>query len=135
MKRSAEYLILAVAPLAATLLATPRIAAAQDTAAGKAAFSQCQACHAVGAGAKNKSGPELNGLDGRQAGAAQGYQYSPAMKNAGFAWDQTSFAAFIADPRGKVPGNKMVTAGIKDQAQIANLWAYLSHFGADGNST
>jgi cytochrome c len=64
-------------------------------------------------------GPELNGLAGRQAGTAEGYQYSPAGKNAGFAWDQTSFAAFIANPRGKIPGNKMVFAGIKDETEIA----------------
>lgn len=79
-------------------------------------------------------GPELNGLAGRQAGTAEGYQYSPAGKNAGFAWDQTSFAAFIANPRGKIPGNKMVFAGIKDETEIANLWAYLSHFNVDGSS-
>jgi cytochrome c len=43
-----------------------------------------------------------------------------------------SFAAFI--PRGKIPGNKMVFAGIKDETEIANLWAYLSHFNVDGSS-
>jgi cytochrome c2 len=43
------------------------------------------------------------------------------VKNAGFAWDETSFAAFIANPRGKIPGNKMVFAGIKDEIEIANL--------------
>src|SRR6266403_1874897 len=95
---------------------------------------QCQACHAVGPGAKNKLGPELNGLVGRRTGAAGGYQYSPAVKNAGFVWDGTSFAAFIANPRGKIPGNKMVFAGIKDETEIANLWTYLSHFNVDGSS-
>jgi hypothetical protein len=59
-------------------------------------------------------------LVGRKAGAAAGYQYSPALKTAGFAWDQTSFAAFIVDPRGKIPGNKMVFAGIKNQTEIAH---------------
>jgi hypothetical protein len=44
-------------------------------------------------------------------------------KNAGFAWDQTSFAAFITNPRGKIPGNKVVFAGIRDETEIANLWA------------
>ncbi len=129
MKRLATYPI-----FAAALLAVPGIAAAQDSAAGKTSFAKCQVCHAVGAGAKNKLGPELNGLAGRKAGTAAGYQYSPAMKNAGFAWDQTSFAAFIANPRGKIPGNKMVFAGIKDETEIANLWAYLSHFNVDGSS-
>jgi cytochrome c len=119
---------------AGALFAVPGIAAAQDLAAGETSFRKCQACHAVGVGAKNKLGPELNGLVGRQAGSTEGYQYSPAVKNAGFAWDLTSFNAFIANPRGKIPGNKMVFAGIKDETEIANLWAYLSNFNVDGSS-
>ena len=73
-------------------------------------------------------------MDWLGAKPGRGYQYSPARKNAGFAWDQTSFAAFIANPRGKIPGNKMVFAGIKDETEIANLWACLSHFNVDGSS-
>ena len=119
---------------AGACLAVPGIAAAQDLAAGEASFHKCQACHAVGVGAKNKLGPELNGLVGRKAGTAAGYQYSPAVKNAGFAWDQTSFAAYISNPRGKIPGNKMVFAGVKNETEIANLWTYLSHFNVDGSS-
>ena len=130
MKRLAAYFI-----LAGVLFAVPGIGAAEDLAAGDASLHRwCQACHAVGVGAKNKLGPELNGLVGRQAGTAGGYQYSPAAKNAGFVWDRTSFAAFIANPRGKIPGNKMVFAGIKNETEVANLWTYLSHFNVDGSS-
>jgi cytochrome c len=120
--------------LAAAVLSEAGAAEAQDSAAGKAAFGKCQACHAVGAGAKNKLGPELNGLADRKAGAVAGYQYSPAMKSSGFAWDQSSFADFMKNPRTKVPGNKMAFAGMKDQAEIASLWAYLTRFNADGSS-
>src|SRR5258708_26342073 len=129
VKRLAAYFMFAGA-----LFAVPGVAAARDLAAGEAFFRKCQACHAVGVGAKNKLGPELNGLVGRKAGAAASYQYSPALKTAGFAWDQTNFDAFIADSRGKVPGNKMVFAGIKNQTEIANLWAYLTNFNVDGSS-
>jgi cytochrome c2 len=64
---------------AGVLFAVPGIAAAQDLAAGEASFhNKCRAYHAVGVGAKNTLGPGLNGLVGRQAGTAEGYQYSPA---------------------------------------------------------
>src|SRR6266853_6781019 len=120
MKGAAFYVILTAARLAES-----DAAPAQDSAADKAVFGKCQACHAVGTGAKNKLGPELNGLAGRKAGAAAGYQYSPALKNAGFAWDQSSFSDFLQNPRTKVPGNKMAFAGMKDKGEIASLWAYL----------
>ena len=126
--------IVSLAVFAVAIFSGTDVAIAQDSAAGEAAFTKCQACHAVGAGAKNKIGPVLNGLDGRAAAGAAGYQYSPAMKNAGFTWDQASFAAFMQNPRTKVPNNKMAFAGMKDLSEIANLWAYLSQFKADGTS-
>src|SRR5712672_352906 len=129
MKGAAFYVI-----LTAALLAESDTAPAQDSAADKAVFGKCQACHAVGPGAKNKLGPELNGLAGRQASAAAGYQHSPALKSAGFTWDQSTFADFMQNPRTKVPGNKMAFAGMRDQSEIARLWAYLSHFNVDGSS-
>ena len=134
MKEKATYIVLTsaiVTGVAAAALAGAAVA--QDAAAGQASFAKCQVCHAVGPGAKNKLGPELNGLAGRQAGAAAGYQYSPALKSAGFTWDQSTFADFMQNPRTKVPGNKMVFAGMKDQAEIAGLWAYLLQFNADGS--
>ena len=136
MKEKATYTVIAAAIAAgagAAILAWAASAAAQDSVAGKASFAKCQACHAVGPGAKNKLGPELNGLAGRKAGAAAGYQYSPALKNAGFAWDQSSFSDFLQNPRTKVPGNKMAFVGMKDKAEVASLWAYLQQFNADGN--
>ncbi len=63
--------------IGATLLATSVAGAmAQDVPGGEAAFRKCQPCHDVGETAKNKLGPELNGLDGRKAGTAEGYAYS-----------------------------------------------------------
>ena len=137
MKKKATRIVLAsaiVAGAAAAPLAGAGAAVAQDAATGHASFAKCQACHAVGPGAKNKLGPELNGLADRQAGATAGYQYSPALKSAGFTWDQSTFADFMQNPRTKVPGNKIAFAGMRDQSEIASLWAYLSHFNADGSS-
>ena len=136
MKERPTHIVIAAAIAAGTgaaILAWAASAAAQDSVAGKASFAKCQACHAVGQGAKNKLGPELNGLAGRQAGAAPGYQYSPAFKSARFTWNQSNFADFMQNPRTKVPGNKMAFLGMKDQEEIANLWVYLQQFNVDGN--
>jgi cytochrome c len=105
----------------------------QDAAAGEAVFRQCLPCHSVGEGAKNKVGPELNGLDGRTAGSVEGYSYSDANKGSGITWNEENFKRYIKDPRGVIPGTRMVFAGVKSQKQIDDLWAYLKQFSADGS--
>ena len=107
-------------------------AQAQDLAAGETSFKKCFACHAVGEGAKNKVGPVLNGIDGRNAGTVQGYNYSDANKKSGITWNEAAFLEYIKDPRAKVPGTKMVFAGIKNETEAKSLWAYLKQFGPDG---
>ena len=116
--------------LAASTL--PSLAYAQDIAAGKSSFNKCLACHAVGENTKNKVGPELNGLNGRKAGAAPGYSYSDANKNSGLTWDEATFKDYIKDPKAKIPGTKMAFAGIKKETEINDLWAFLAQYGADG---
>jgi len=122
---------LAMAVLAAVAIAPT--APAQDAAAGEQVFKKCRPCHAVGPGAKNKVGPELNGLDGRHSGSAPGYSYSAANKKSGITWNEATFKEYIKDPRGKIPGTKMIFPGIKKENDITNLWAYLKQFGPDGN--
>ena len=106
---------------------------AQDMAKGQAAFRICMACHSIGPGAKNKIGPELNGLDGRKAGAVAAFNYSDANKNSGIVWNEANFKEYIKDPRAKVPGTKMILAGIKNEQEVNDLWAYIKQFDAEGN--
>jgi cytochrome c len=101
---------------------------AQDAASGEKVFLQCKACHQVGPTAKNAVGPILNGLFGRAAGQVEGYNYSPANKNSGIKWDDATFADYIKDPKAKIPGTKMVFAGVKDEAKVKDLIAYLHQF-------
>ena len=108
-------------------------AAAQDVAAGARIFKQCIACHAVGPGAKNKVGPELNGLFGRHSGAVAGFSYSEANKHSGIVWDEAVFRDYIRAPRARIPGTKMVFPGLKDEQQITDLIAYLAQFDEAGN--
>ena len=115
-----------------TSLATASSALAQDAAAGKTSFNKCLACHAIGEGAKNKVGPELNGLNGRKSGTVEGYSYSDANKNSGITWSEAVFKEYIKDPKAKIPGTKMAFAGIKNENEVNNLWAYVSSFDKDG---
>lgn len=107
-------------------------ARAHDAAAGEISFKKCQLCHAIGDGAKNKVGPQLNGLNGRAAGTAADYSFSEATKNSGVTWNEGSFTDFIKDPRGRLPGTKMPFAGIKNATEIGDLWSYVAQFDAKG---
>lgn len=123
---------LAAAPLALLAIGLSAPAQAQDAAAGERIFNQCRACHQVGETAKNGVGPHLNGLFGRKAGSVEGYSYSNAYKALDKVWAKDNFTTYIKDPRAVTPGTKMVYAGLKDEAQIANLIAFLEQYGADG---
>ena len=113
-------------------LATTSTALAQDVAVGKSSFNKCLACHAIGEGAKNKVGPELNGLDGRKSGTAEGYSYSDANKNSGITWNEAEFKEYIRDPKAKIPNTKMTFAGIKNDKEVNDLWAFISQYDKDG---
>jgi cytochrome c len=119
--------------IACVLIGGTASALAQDLANGENSFKKCLPCHAVGADAKNKVGPLLNGLDGRKSGTIEGYNYTDANKNSGITWDDKTFAEYITDPRTKIPGTKMVFAGIKNEKERADLWAYLKQFDAKGD--
>jgi len=124
--------LVALAMTAAASTAISSKAMAQDAAAGKTSFNKCLACHAIGEGAKNKVGPELNGLNGRKSGTAPDYSYSDANKNSGITWDEATFKEYIKDPKAKIPGTKMAFAGIKNETEINNLWTFVSQFDKDG---
>jgi cytochrome c len=124
--------VLTRALLVAAAFAATSPAAAQDIAAGERSWNKCRACHQVGETAKNGVGPHLNGLFGRHTGEVEGYSYSAANKSANLTWDEAIFADYIKDPRAKIPGTKMVFAGIKNEKEIADLTAFLKQFGKDG---
>ncbi len=107
-------------------------AQAQDAAAGEVVFKKCMACHKVGETAKNSVGPVLNGVIGRKSGTVEGFNYSEANKNSGLTWDEATFADYIKNPRAKIPGTKMVFAGLSNEKDIQDILAYLKSFAADG---
>ena len=139
MKRLAKLLslapalafVLALAVSAFDLVATTSAARAQDADAGKSVFNKCMPCHSIGEGATNKVGPVLNGLDGRKAGTTN-YPYSDANKNSGITWSEAEFKDYIRSPRAKIPNTKMAFVGLTNDKDIADIWAYISQFKADG---
>ena len=108
---------------AALALLLPVSAQAQDAAAGEKAFAPCKACHAFG---KNGVGPDLKGVVGRKAGSHEGYNYSAAVKGSGVTWDEANLKEWLKDPKAKIPGNKMVYPGLKDDKKLNDLIAYLA---------
>jgi cytochrome c len=119
---------------AAVCVASVGAAGAQDLAAGATSFKKCAPCHDVGPTAKNKVGPVLNGLDGRKSGSVAGYSYSDANKGSGITWNDASFLEYIKDPKAKIPNTKMTFAGIKNEDEAKNLWAYLKQYDVDGKT-
>ena len=107
-------------------------ASAQDAAAGEKVFGVCKACHQIGETAKNNVGPQLNGIVGRKSGTVPGYNYTAANKDSGITWDEATFREYIKDPKAKIPGTKMIYAGLKDEQRTNDLFAFLKQFGADG---
>jgi cytochrome c2 len=124
---AAVILLAGIAPVGQAL--------AQDAEAGKKVFAKCAVCHGIG-DAKKPLGPTLNGVIGRTAGTepdflAKASGYSKAMKEAGaggLVWDETTIGEYIADPKGKIPGNKMAFVGLKVEKDRADVIAYIKTF-------
>ena len=104
------------------MAAGPAVSA--DADAGKTAFKKCALCHTTEAG-KNKIGPSLFGIVGRKSATVENFNYSEAMKKFDHTWDEGTLDEYLADPRGTVPGTKMIFPGIKDKAERDDVIAYL----------
>lgn len=122
---------LLITTLAAVFLASPTYADG-DAELGKAVFNKCVACHDAKREV-NRVGPHLVGVVGRAIGGLESFQgkYSgdlAAAGTAGMVWDKANLARYLRAPREMFPAGKMMFAGLKEDADIANVIAYL---GAD----
>ncbi len=114
----------------AVLVSTSAHAIDGDPAAGEQVFRTCSTCHNVEE-ERNKVGPHLVNVIGRTPGTVEGFRYSKAMTEfgeSGAVWDEETIAAYLADPRGYVRGNRMAFVGLKSEEEIANVIAYLAQF-------
>ena len=132
--------VIAIVTAGLMLTANGALAGDFDLAKGEKAFKKCATCHAVGGKAKNKVGPELNGVLGRPVASVEGYKYSTGEGSLtawgeGQVWDVTILTAYLAKPKDVVKKTKMAFAGLKKEEDIANVIAFLAQFNADGSET
>ena len=99
---------------------------------GENSFKKCLPCHSIGADAQEQDRACAQRDRWPQSGHHADYNYSDANKNSGITWNEANFKEYIKDPKAKIPGTKMVFAGIKNDDEINNLWAYISQFDKDG---
>ena len=125
----------AVATTETTEEATPEVEQAAQSAldaelvaAGEKVFKKCKSCHRVGEGAKNKTGPHLNGIFGRAAGTNESFKYSKGLIAAaddGLVWDDETLRAFLKKPKAVIKKTKMSFSGLKKDAQLDAVIEYL----------
>jgi cytochrome c len=101
---------------------------------GRSVAAPCWVCHDL-AGTVKKVGPSLLDVYGRKSGLAPGYRGSPEMISASIVWDDRSLAAFLMNPAGFVPGNRMVSPGIRDRAALTVFLFYLQRVTRPGART
>ena len=115
-------------------LSSPGLAQDGDPERGKRVFARCQVCHAVGEGAVNKVGPQLNGAVGREWAAVEGFNYSPdlvAGGEEGRVWDEETLHAYLENPKQVAPRGKMAFPGLRSEEERADVIAYMRQFEAE----
>ena len=101
-------------------------AQAADVEAGGKVFKKCKACHTLDEGGKNKIGPNLFGIIGKQAGTMEGFKYSKAFKTSDFTWSEEELGKYLTNPKKYLKGNKMAFPGLKKPEDIENVLAYIA---------
>ena len=95
---------------------------------GKKVFKKCTACHVVAKGGKNKIGPVLYGVLGRQSAAISDYKYSKALVAHGKKWSYGEMNAYLLKPQAHIKGTKMAFAGLKSEKDRASVILYMNTF-------
>lgn len=98
---------------------------AGDALKGEKVFKKCKACHVVDK-EKNKTGPHLVGIIGREAGSVESYKkYSKAMKASGITWNAETLDGYLTNPKKYLKGTKMAFAGLRKEKDRQDIIAYL----------
>ena len=104
-------------------------AEAGDDAKGEKVYAKCKTCHTVEKDGKHRVGPNLYGVVGRKAAMAEGFKFSKPMADSGLTWDEATLDKYLENPKGLVPGTKMIFPGLKKPEERADVIAYLKKHG------
>ena len=110
---------------AALLASLPAPWSEADLENGRRVFARCRSCHTITPGGPNMTGPNLHGVFGRQAGARPEFNYSTAVREAGFVWDGERLDHWLQNPRTFLRGTKMSFPGIPDATDRRDVIAFL----------
>ena len=118
-------------PSAGAAAATPdepieKLLASADISKGENAAKKCAACHTFGKGEPNRVGPNIYGVVGRDRASVPNFNYSAALKGKPGKWTVEDLNAFLANPRGFVPGTTMSFAGLPRGSERADVIAYMN---------
>ena len=97
-----------------------------DVTAGEKIFKKCSACHSINKGGKNKIGPALYNVVGRQVGAVNDYKYSKALVGYEKNWTFEELNGYLIKPAKWIKGTKMAFAGLRKEKDRASVIKYLN---------
>ena len=100
--------------------------ASTSAADGAKVFKKCLSCHSIAKEGKNKIGPKLFGVLGRQAGSISDYKYSKGMAAHGKSWSFEEMNGFLTKPKDWIKGTKMSFAGLKNAKERAAVILYMN---------
>ncbi len=117
--------ILAIIAVVLTMVTAGPAGAAGDPDRGKREFLRCASCHSAEPNV-HKTGPSLAAIWGRKAGTIQEFvRYSKALKQSQVIWDRDTLDAWLRDPQGLIPGNRMTMRGFENARTRQDVVAYL----------
>ena len=100
-----------------------------DAEKGRLVFAQCRTCHYPEKIIGHHNGPNLHAIFGKVVGKQAGFDdYSETFKSAQFVWTEDLLFAWLANVEAMFPETTMMSLGVKDPQQRADLITYLKRF-------
>ena len=97
-----------------------------DVASGEKIFKKCAACHSIVKGGKNRIGPALYNVVGRDVAAIGDYKYSKALDAYEKSWSFEELNGYLIKPAKWIKGTKMAFAGLRKEKDRASVIKYLN---------